>query len=163
MWRNSSWTMSYPKRWFCKSAALKIPANLQNSAVARGLQQVSFHSNPKEAQCQRMFKLPYIALISHTSKVVLKILQSRLQQYMNQKLPDVQAGFLKRQRNQRSNCQHPLDHRKSKLKHIYLYFIDYAKPLTVWITTNWKILRDGNTRPPYLPPEKPVFRSRNNC
>ena len=54
-----------------------------------------------------------IALILHASKVVLKILQTRFQQYMNQELPDVQAGFKKRQRNQRSNCQHLLDHRKS--------------------------------------------------
>ena len=72
-----------------------MPANLQNSAVATGLEKVSFHSNPKESQCQRMFKLHTIALISHTSKVMLKILQARLQQYVNHKLPDVQAGFRK--------------------------------------------------------------------
>ena len=64
-----------------------MPANLENSAVATGLEKVSFHSNPKEKQCQRMLKLP------HTSKVVLKILQARLQQYMNRENPDVQAGF----------------------------------------------------------------------
>ena len=56
---------------------------------------VSFHSNPKERQCQRMYKLPHIALISHASKEMLKILQARLQQYMNRELPDVQAGFRK--------------------------------------------------------------------
>ena len=72
-----------------------MPANLQNSAVATGLEKVSFHSNPKENQCQRMFKLHTIALISHASKVMLKILQARLQQYVNHKLPDVQAGFRK--------------------------------------------------------------------
>ena len=66
-----------------------MPANLENSAVATGLEKVSFHSNPKERQCQRMLKL--IALISHASKVMLKILQARLQQYMNCELPDVQA------------------------------------------------------------------------
>ena len=71
-----------------------MPANLENSAVATGLEKVSFHSNPKERQCQRMFKLPPIALISHASKVMLKILQARLQQYVNQKLPDVQAGLI---------------------------------------------------------------------
>ena len=69
-----------------------MPANLENSAVATGLEKVSFHLNPKERQSQRMFKLPLIALISHASKVMLKILQGRLQQYMNSELPDVQAG-----------------------------------------------------------------------
>ena len=96
-----------------------MPANLENSAVATGLEKVSFHSNPKERQCQRMLKL--IALISHASKVVLKILQARLQQYMNRELPDVQAGS----RKGRSNCQHPLDHGKSKRvpeKHLFLLY-----------------------------------------
>ena len=48
-----------PKRWGCESAAFNMPANLENSAVATGLGKVSFHSNPKERQCQRMFKLPH--------------------------------------------------------------------------------------------------------
>ena len=65
-----------------------MPANLENSAVATGLEKVSFHSNPKEGQYQIMFKLP-------SSKVMLKILQARLQQYVNHELPDVQAGFRK--------------------------------------------------------------------
>ena len=69
-----------------------MPANVENSAMATGLEKVSFHSNPKERQCQRMLKLPHI---SHTSKVMLKILQARLQQYVNHGLPDVQAGFQK--------------------------------------------------------------------
>ena len=64
-----------------------MPGNLEKSAVATGLEKVSFHSNPKERQCQRMFRLPQTALISHTSKVMLKILQARLQQYMNCELP----------------------------------------------------------------------------
>ena len=72
-----------------------MPANLGNSAVATGLEKVSFHSNPKERQCQRIFKILQIALISHASKVVLKVLQARLQQNVNQELPDVQAGFRK--------------------------------------------------------------------
>ena len=59
------------------------------SAVATGLEKVSFHSNSKERQCQRMLKLPQIALISHASKVVLKILQARLQQRVKRELPDV--------------------------------------------------------------------------
>ena len=66
-----------------------MPANLENSAVATGLEKVSFRSNHKERQCQRMLKLPTIALISHASKVMLKILQARLQQYVNHEIPDV--------------------------------------------------------------------------
>ena len=70
--------------------------NLENSAVAEGLEKVSFHSNPKERQCQRMFSnYCTTALISHTSKVMLKFLQARLQLYVNCELPDVQAGFRK--------------------------------------------------------------------
>ena len=56
---NSSWAISNPKRWCCESAALNMPANLENLAVATGLEKVSFHSNPKERQCQRMLKLPH--------------------------------------------------------------------------------------------------------
>ena len=70
-----------------------MPANLENSAVATGLEKVSFHSNPKERRCQTMFKLPHN--YSLASKVMFKILQARLQQYMNHELPDVQAGFRK--------------------------------------------------------------------
>ena len=78
------------------NAALSMPANLENSAVATGLEKVGFHSHPKEKQCQRMLKLPHsFVLISHASKVMLKILQARLQQYMNCELPDIQAGFWK--------------------------------------------------------------------
>ena len=56
---NFSWAISNPKRWCCESAALNTPANLENSAVATGLEKVSFHSNSKERQCQRRFKLPH--------------------------------------------------------------------------------------------------------
>ena len=70
-----------------------MSANLESSAVATGLEKVSFHSNPKERQCQRMLKLPHNCTLSHASKVMLKILQVRIKQYMNQELPDVQAGF----------------------------------------------------------------------
>ena len=68
-----------PKDDLVKVLQLNMPANLENSEVATGLENVSFHSNPKERQCQRMLKLPHIAVISHTSKVMLKILQARLQ------------------------------------------------------------------------------------
>ena len=58
-WRrwNSSWAISYPKRWCCESVTLNMPANLENSAVTTGLEKVSLHSNPKKRQCQRIFKL----------------------------------------------------------------------------------------------------------
>ena len=69
-----------------------MPGNLENSAVATGLEKVSFHSSPKERQCSNYHT---IALISHASKVMLKILQARLQQYVNCELLDVQAGFRK--------------------------------------------------------------------
>ena len=70
-----------------------MPAYLENSAVATGLEKVSFHSNPKE--CSNYHT---VALISHASKVMLKILQVRLQHYMKQELPDVQAGFRKEEK-----------------------------------------------------------------
>ena len=74
-----------------------MPANLEHSAVATGLENVSFHSNSKEKQCQRTIVSSYntIALTSHASKVMLKILQARLQQYMNCERPDVQAELRK--------------------------------------------------------------------
>ena len=77
-----------------------MPANLENSAAATGLEKVSFHSNPKERQCQRMLKPLHICTHLTRSKVMLKkvtlkILQARLQQYVNHDLPDVQAGFKK--------------------------------------------------------------------
>ena len=79
---------------------------------------------PKKGNAKECSNYRTIALISHASKVMLKILQARLQQYMNCELPDVQAGFRK-QRNQSSNCQHPLDHGKSKRvpeKHLFLLY-----------------------------------------
>ena len=78
-----------------------------------------------------MFKLPYNVLISHTSKVMLKILQARLQQYVNQELLDVQAGFRKGReiRDQISNIHWIINKAKESQKNIYFYFIDYAKAL----------------------------------
>ena len=72
-----------------------MPANLENSAVATGLEKVSFHSKPKERQAKEYANYITIALISHTSKVMLKILQAMLQQYVNHELPDVQVGSRK--------------------------------------------------------------------
>ena len=106
-----------------------MPANLENSAVAIGLEKVSFHSNPKERQCQRMLTLFIIALISHASKVILNILQARLQQYMNCELPDVQAGFRKGRgtRDQIANIHWIMEKAREFQKNIYFCFIDYAK------------------------------------
>ena len=106
-----------------------MPANLENSAVATGLEKVSFHSNPKERQCQSMLKLPQIALISHASKVMLKILQARLQEYVNCELLDVQAGFRKGRgtRDQIANIRWIIEKAREFQKNIYFCFIDYAK------------------------------------
>ena len=101
-----------------------MPANLENSAVATGLEKVSFHSNSKERQCQRIFKLLHNALISHASKVKLKILQARLQQYVKRELPDVQAGFRKGKETS-DQVANILDHQKSKRvseKHLFLLY-----------------------------------------
>ena len=70
-----------------------MPANLENSAVATGLEKVSFHSSSKKGNAKECSNYRTIALISHASKVMIKILQARLQQYVNRELPDVQAGF----------------------------------------------------------------------
>ena len=80
------------------------------------LEKVNFHSNLKEGQCQRMFNYCIIALISHASKVMFKILQARLQQYVTQGLPDAKAGFRKGRVTRNKNCQNTLDNRKNKNK-----------------------------------------------
>ena len=79
-----------------------------------------------------------IALIPHASKIILKILQARLQQYMNHELPDVQAGFKKSRgtRDQIANILYIIEKARDFQKSIYFCFIDYVKTLTVWITTN---------------------------
>ena len=84
-----------------------MKANLENSAVVTALEKVSFHSNPKERQCQKCSNYDPTALISHASKVMLKILQARFQKYVNQELSDVQAGFRKgrRTRDQIANIR----------------------------------------------------------
>ena len=134
-----------------------MPANLENSAVASGLEKVHFHGNAKEGSNYRT-----IALISHASKVMLKILQDRLQQYMNSELSDVQAGFRKGRgtRDQIVNIQWIMEKAREFQKNIYFCFIDYAKAFNC---VDHKKLenseRDGNTRPPDLPLEKPVCRS----
>ena len=106
-----------------------MPANLEHSAVATGLEKVSFHSNPKERQCQRMLKLLHSCLISHAGKVMLKILQARLQQYVNCELPDIQAGFRKGRgtRDQIAKTCWIIKKTREFQKTIYFCFINYAK------------------------------------
>ena len=121
-------------------------------AVATGLEMVSFHSNPRERQCQRMLKLPHSCTRSHPSKVMLKILQARLQQYMNGELPDVQAGFRKGRgtRDQIANIRWIMEKSKRVQNthththtHIYFCFIDYAKAFDcVDHNKLWKILKE---------------------
>ena len=96
---------------------------------------------------------------------MLKILQARLQQYVNCELSDVQAGFRKGRgtRDQIANICWIIEKPREFQKNIYFCFIDYAKAFDC-VDNNklWKILRDRNARPPYLPPEKSVCRSRRN-
>ena len=110
-----------------------MPANLENSAVATGLEKVSFHSNPKERQCQRMLNYRTIALISYASKVMLKILQARLQQYMNHEIPDVQGGFRKVRgtRDQIANIRWIIKKQESSRKTSTSALLTMPKPLTV--------------------------------
>ena len=140
-----------------------MPSNLENSAVAIGLEKVNFHSNLKEGNAKECSNYCTIALIPHASKVMLKILQATLQQHMNQELPDVPAGFRKGRetRDQIANIHWIIEKAREVQKNIYFCFIDYGKAF-VWITTNCGNKRDGNTRSPTLPPEKSVCRSRSN-
>ena len=105
-----------------------MPANLENAGVATGLQKFSIHSNPKDnaKECSNHHT---IAIISHASKVMLKILQARLQQYVNCEIPDVQAGFRKgrRTRNQIANICWITEKAREFQKTIYFCFTDYAK------------------------------------
>ena len=105
-----------------------MPANLDNSAVATGLEEVSFHSNPK-GNAKECSNHHTIALISHTSKIMLKILQARFQQSMNCELPDVQARFRKGRetRDQIANIRQIIEKARKFQKNIYFSFIDYAK------------------------------------
>ena len=106
-----------------------MPANLENSAVATGLEKVRFHSNPKEGNAKECSNYLTIALISHARKVMLKILQGRLQQYVNRELPDVQADFRKGRgiRDQIANIRWIIEKAREFQKNIYFCFIDHSK------------------------------------
>ena len=120
---------------------------------------------PKKGKAKQCSNYCTITLISHATKVMLKILQARLQQYLNRELPYVQSGFRKGRgtRDQITNIHWIIKKATEFQKNIYFCFIDYAKAFG-YVDHNklWKILRDGNTRPPDLPLEKPVCRSGSN-
>ena len=106
-----------------------------------------------------------IVLISHATKVMLKILQASLQQYVNRELPDVQTGFRKGRgtRDKIANIHWIIEKAREFQKNTYFCFIDYAKAFDCVDHNKLKnSSRDGNTRPPHLPPEKSVCRSGSN-
>ena len=100
---------------------------------------------PKKGNAKECSNYCTIALISHASKVMLKILQARLQQYMNRELPDVQAGFRKGRgtRDQIANIHWLIEQEMNFRKTSISDLLTMPKPLTVWITINWKILKDS--------------------
>ena len=117
IWKTQQW----PQNWK-RSVFIPIPKK----------------GNPKECSNYQI-----IALISHASKVMLKILKAKLQQYVNQELPDTQVGFSKGRetRDQIANICWMIGKAREFQKNIYFCFIDQAKSLTVWITANRKILK----------------------
>ena len=142
-----------------------MTANVEHSAVATGLEKVSFHSNSKERKCKECPTYHTTALISPASKAMLKILQASLQQYMNRELPNVQAGFRKGRgtRDQIANILWIIEKEESSKKHFSFCFIDYAKAFDCVDHSKLENSeRDGKTRPHDLPLEKSVCRSGNN-
>ena len=105
--------------------------------MATGLEKVSFNSNPKERQCQRMLKLLQNYTHLTSTKVMLKILQARLQQYVNRELPDVQAAFRKGRgtRDQIAKI-HWIIEKAKEFQKTSTSLLTMPKPLTVWITIN---------------------------
>ena len=118
---------------------------------------------PKKGNAKEGSNYCTMALISHASKVMLKILQARLQQYVNRELPDVQDGFRnsRRTRDQIASIHWIIEKPREFQKNIYFCFIDYTKPFNcVGHNKLWKILKA--MRIPYLPPEKPICKLRSN-
>ena len=115
-----------------------MSANLENSAVATGLEKVSFIPIPKKDNAKERSNYRTVALISHTNKVMLKILQARLQQYVNHELPDVQAGFRKGRgtRDQIANIRQIIEKAREFRKTSISALLTMPKPLTLWVTTN---------------------------
>ena len=136
--------ISNPKRWCCESAALNMPANLENSAVTKGLDKSVFIPIPKKGNAKECSNYHTIPLTSHTSKVMFKILQARLQQYMNCELPDAQAGLRKGTgtRDQIANIRWIIEKARVPEKHLLLFYF-YAKAFDcVDHNKLWKILKE---------------------
>ena len=122
-----------------------MPANLENSAVDTGLKRSVFIPISKKGNAKECSDYHTIALISHASKVMLKILQARLQQFMNHELPDVQGGFRKGRgtRYQPANIHWIIEKAREFQKNIYFCFLDYAKAFDcVDHNKLWKILKE---------------------
>ena len=119
-----------------------MPANLESSAVAIRLENVSFHFNSQKGNAKECSNYHTTALISHASKVMLKILQARFQQYVNHELLGVQDGFRKGRgtRDQIANIKLPtsLKKKESSRKTSVSALLTMPKTLTVWITTNYR-------------------------
>ena len=116
-----------------------MPASLENSAEATGLEKIRFHPVPKKGNARECSGYHTIVLISHTSKLMLKILQARLQQYVTHELPDDQADFRKgrRTRDQIANINWIIKKaREFQKKTSISALLTVPKPLTVWITIN---------------------------
>ena len=135
-----------------------------SSGHRTGKGQFSFQS-PKKSNAKECSNYRTIALISHASKVMFKILQARLQQYVNHELPDIQAGFRNGRgtRDQIANIHWIIKKAREFQKNIYFFLTEYAKAFdSVDHNKLENSSRDGNTRVPDLPPEKSVSRSRSN-
>ena len=125
----------------------------------------AFISIPKKGSAKECSNYHTVAFISHSSEVIFKILQARLQQYTNRELPDVQAGFKKGRgtRDQIANICWIIEKARELQKNIYFCFLDYAKAFDCVDHNKLENSeRDGNTRPPDLPLEKPICRSGSN-
>ena len=158
-WWNFSWVISNPKRWCCESAALNMPASLKTQPWPQDWKRSVVIAIPKKGNAKEYSNHGTIALTSHASKLMLKILQTRLQQYINWELPDVQAGFRKGRgtRDQITNIGWIIEKAGEFQKNIYLCFIDYTKASDCVDHSKLENSeRDGNARPPALPPEKSV-------
>ena len=126
-----------------------MPSNLENSSVATGVEKVSFIPIPKKGNAKEHSNYCTIALISHAGKVMLKILQATLQQYMNQELPDVQAGFRKGRgtRDQIVNICSIIKKAREFQENIYFCFTDYTKAFGCGDHNKlWKILKETGIR-----------------
>ena len=142
-----------------------MPENLENSAVATDWKRSVFISIPKKGNAKECSNYCMIVLISHTSKVMLKILQARLQQYMSHELPDIQVGFRKGRgtRDQIANISWIIEKAREFQKNIYFCFIEYIKTFECVDHNRLEnSSRVGTNRPLDLPPEKSACRSRSN-